>query len=88
MAELNGQQVVTCGAFHALIKEALGFPDYYGKNLDALYDCLTDLPAGTELVIRHFDAIEAHLGPVYAERILRVLRDAAAEGRFSFRLED
>lgn len=28
---------------HKYIKEALDFPDYYGENLDALYDCLCDL---------------------------------------------
>ena len=25
------------------IAEALSFPDWFGHNLDALYDCLTDL---------------------------------------------
>ena len=28
---------------HAYLKEALRLPDYYGKNLDALYDCLGDI---------------------------------------------
>ena len=28
---------------HEYIKKTLKFPDYYGCNLDALYDCLTDL---------------------------------------------
>lgn len=32
------------------IGEALGFPGYYGRNLDALWDCLTDLTAPTALV--------------------------------------
>ena len=27
---------------HSEIKNALDFPDYYGGNLDALHDCLTD----------------------------------------------
>ena len=30
-------------AAHEYLKEQLGFPDYYGRNLDALYDCLTAL---------------------------------------------
>ena len=28
--------------FHARIREALDVPDYYGDNLDALYDVLTE----------------------------------------------
>lgn len=28
---------------HPYLKEMLGLPDHYGCNLDALYDCLTDL---------------------------------------------
>lgn len=32
------------------IGQALSFPDYYGSNLDALWDCLTDLTAPTALI--------------------------------------
>ena len=28
---------------HAVIKESLEFPDYYGCNWDAFWDCLTDM---------------------------------------------
>ncbi|MEU6153796.1 barstar family protein [Actinosynnema sp. NPDC047251] len=38
----------------AAIGQALDFPDYYGQNLDALYDCLTDLswlPAGEHVLV-------------------------------------
>jgi hypothetical protein len=36
------------------IAEALSFPSYFGRNLDALYDCLVDLswlPAGEHVLI-------------------------------------
>ena len=35
---------------HEELARALAFPDYYGRNLDALHDCLGDLN-GVELVI-------------------------------------
>ncbi len=28
------------GEIHQTLKECLNFPDYYGENLDALFDCL------------------------------------------------
>jgi len=44
------------GAFLNAIAKALHFPDYFGHNWDALYDCLLDLTpdegAGTLLVLR------------------------------------
>ena len=86
-ATLNGQEILCCGAFHARIARALDFPDYYGKNLDALYDCLTDLPEGSELVITHFDALETSLGSRYALLIRRVLDDAAENSYFVWREE-
>ena len=43
-------------AFLAAIAKALQFPDYFGHNWDAFYDCLLDLPhgdgSGTLLVLR------------------------------------
>lgn len=35
---------------HSEIKNALDFPDYYGGDLDALHDCLTD-DYGSEAVL-------------------------------------
>src|SRR5438046_10079897 len=42
---------------HQDLKTKLNFPDYYGKNLDALNDCLSDLDIsdrGFLIVFRHF----------------------------------
>ncbi|MBQ4381237.1 MAG: barstar family protein [Oscillospiraceae bacterium] len=34
------------------MRETLGFPDYYGCNLDALHDCLTDIFEPTTVILR------------------------------------
>lgn len=32
---------------HEYLKKVLNLPDYYGENLDALYDCITDMDRPT-----------------------------------------
>ena len=65
-------------ALHNYLRSVLALPVYYGANLDALYDCLTELDAVTELVVPAVIADEAHLG-WYGEQLLQVLQDAAEE---------
>ena len=60
---------------HKYLKESFSMPDYYGHNLDALFDCLTDLDA-TDITVTHLESDNA-----YAMRVLRVLRDAAVANR-------
>ncbi len=55
----------------AAIAKALGFPSWFGQNLDALYDSLTDLswlPAGEYVLV-----VPVDLDPAVTD----VLRDAA-----------
>jgi len=71
-----------CEDKKAVLKElgrAFAFPDWYGANLDALYDCLTDL---TETESRGFVVVLDHLprGARFSAderaRLLDVFRDA------------
>ena len=74
---LDGAAIRDREGLHALLAERLSLPDWYGRNLDALYDCLTDLRDVT-VVLRNAGALPAALGG-YGEAVLRVFRDAAAE---------
>lgn len=74
--ELDGRQMTGRAAAHTYLKEQLGLPEYYGRNLDALYDLLTEHAQPRTLVLRHADALEAQLGD-YAGALLETLRDAA-----------
>ena len=63
--------------------EDLKLPDYYGRNLDALYDCLTDLQPNREAERPGFVVILENLPESSAfdsgdrSRLLDVFRDAA-----------
>ena len=63
---------------HKYLHTALALPEYYGANLDALYDCLTEIAESTELVVPKKVADEAYLG-WYGQQFLQMLEDAAAE---------
>lgn len=62
----------------AALGEALAFPDYYGQNWDAAWDCLTELdwPAGEMLAI--YLPLDAHQAIVETdlEVFLELLEDA------------
>ena len=75
---LDGGSVGNCETLHRVLAAGLQFPDWYGGNLDALHDCLTEINQPTELVIRGSDALETALGS-YAAAFRRVLTDSAAQ---------
>jgi ribonuclease inhibitor len=58
---------------HSYLREQLPLPEYYGGNLDALFDCLSDL-SEVQLIVTHTGMADASFSPVQ-----RVLLDAAAE---------
>ena len=60
----------------ALLGEALALPEWWGRNLDALYDCLTgELGRPVRLELAGRPTLEA---TDFGRRLLRVLEDAAA----------
>ena len=78
--------VVPAGADKAeslrLFGDVLGFPDWYGHNLDALYDCLMDLVSASDVPMHVVWDGTAPLRadhPDVVEAIVRVLDDAEGE---------
>lgn len=56
---------------HTYLQEKMNFPSYYGKNLDALYDCLTEV-VDTEIQIENSEQAE-----MYYEKVQNVFLKAA-----------
>lgn len=69
---IDSAEATSLSDVHKIFREALSFPDYYGNNLDALYDMLSTWQ--TPLTI------EVRTAPDKCFlRLLRVLKDAAGE---------
>ncbi|MBR2502837.1 MAG: barstar family protein, partial [Oscillospiraceae bacterium] len=54
---------------HCVLAEELGFPPYYGKNLDALYDVLTEMSEET--------VIKVEGESIYGKKLVAAITDAA-----------
>jgi ribonuclease inhibitor len=72
---LDAEKLQSAESAHPYLKEVLQFPDYYGNNLDALYECLTDI---CEPGIIRIQMLLPE-GSDFYRRLLAVMRDAARE---------
>lgn len=62
--------------FHELLKLKLDLPEYYGKNLDALWDCLTgDIELPIRIIWENFDSSRGILGE-YADKAAELFKKA------------
>jgi RNAse (barnase) inhibitor barstar len=73
---LDGHEIRSKAAMLDALAKALSFPDYFGRNLDALNDLVNDLPPGEHtLVWRAPDALRKADPDAYGQ-ILEILRQA------------
>ena len=74
--KIDGKLIKSQG--HDYLKEVLNLPEYYGKNLDALYDCLTEM--SFDIVLINSNEVD--------EDIIDTFKDAALENEFlNFKIE-
>ena len=59
---------------HRVLAETLDFPEWYGNNLDALHDALTEIGEDVRLTLVHFDDMKN-----CCRGFLRVFTDAVEE---------
>ncbi|MDD3335537.1 MAG: barstar family protein [Eubacteriales bacterium] len=65
-------------SLHRYLKEALGFPFYYGANLDALHDELASEMADTEITLMLPKNPKGKMAE-YMPRLRRVFEETAEE---------
>ena len=77
MAEivLDGLELRSLEEVHDRFAQALALPEWYGRNLDALYDLLAERTGPVRLLVRHREALLDGLGE-YGGALCRTLEDA------------
>ncbi|HPF39581.1 MAG TPA: barstar family protein [Phycisphaerae bacterium] len=43
LVTIDGRQIRNWRSFHSVFASAFGFPDFYGRNMNAWIDCMTSL---------------------------------------------
>lgn len=87
--QLDGAACRSQEELHDQLKTVLHLPDYYGKNLDALWDCLTgEVTLPVELTWVNFQMSKDALGD-YAENLRQLFQEAEEElnGQFQLNIE-
>lgn len=78
---LDGRAMTSREAAHQELYERLALPAYYGRNLDALHDVLTEISERTDVHLTHAGALRRALG-AYGDVLLRVLLASVEENPF------
>jgi ribonuclease inhibitor len=73
----DSSHVESIDQLHSELARIFDFPDYYGANLDALYDCLSgDIALPLRIIWINYNITRLKLGKD-AEKVLKVMKDFA-----------
>jgi len=75
---LNGRKMEDRESAHRYLKSALRLPAYYGNNLDALADCLSEFGKDIYVILYNAGNLKENLGE-YGDKLLDVFREASGE---------
>lgn len=75
---LDADRLLNKGDMGEYMSEVFPFPEYFGKNLDALHDLLSEVEEDTDIILTK-DNVRQICASRYAYKVLRVMSDAAEE---------
>lgn len=79
--QINLDEFEDYKAFHLWLKLECEFPEYYGCNLDALYDCLSENPEF------EFEIIDSIKNPNYQDMLVDTILEAGCHVRIIGKLD-
>ena len=71
---IDGRKMTDRETAHTYLKRKLALPDYYGRNLDALYDCLCEM-SGVQIILTYVSEMKDNLRR-YADNIISTFEAA------------
>lgn len=77
---LDGKKMTTRAMAHDYLKCLLTLPDYYGRNLDGLWDILSTYSESISISLVNADTLIESLGD-YGQSIIDVFQDADRENK-------
>lgn len=81
---LNGKEFINSDVTHSKLKTIFDFPDYYGKNLDAFWDCIKEYAIEcfqeqeVKIVWKDFSTSKINLGEE-ADILLELFQEASKQ---------
>jgi RNAse (barnase) inhibitor barstar len=59
--KIDAQEISDWDSFHDVFARVFEFPDYYGRNMDAWIDCMTDVVDYSSDVVQPGEILTIHL---------------------------
>ncbi|QPH96021.1 barstar family protein [Campylobacter concisus] len=72
---LDAKKMLEKEKMHEYFAKKFDLPEYYGRNLDALFDCLCEINETTLIKLKNEDALEAGL----KESLVALFLDVCSE---------
>ncbi|WP_103605136.1 barstar family protein [Campylobacter concisus] len=72
---LDAKKMLEKENMHEYFAKKFDLPEYYGKNLDALFDCLCEINEPTLIKIKNENALDSAI----KESLIQLFRDVCSE---------
>ena len=72
---LDAKKMVEKENMHEYFAKKFDLPEYYGKNLDALFDCLCEINEPTLIKLKNENALDS----ATKESLIQLFRDVCSE---------
>jgi len=84
---IDGKRMKDKKQAHEYLQRVLILPEYYGRNLDALNDCLSEFKKDSVITIINANLLKENLQE-YGQTLLQVFIDNASKVGFQLKIEE